>query len=115
MTMRLISMSRFVSSTMSTRRGRIQSHPSRWVFPRAGPGKRDIVFELQGRMRQFQRALAASLHGHPQTIDAAERREGAGRGVENGRAGNGRGGPGAAPAAPGRGAGRAEAPFTIAI
>jgi LmbE family N-acetylglucosaminyl deacetylase len=77
----------------------------------AEPGKSDVLFELGVKEDQFQKALATSLDLSLETIVAADRPAGAGRG--------GRGATPAAPAAPAPppilGPGRAGPTFTIAI
>jgi LmbE family N-acetylglucosaminyl deacetylase len=80
----------------------------------AEPGKSDVLFELETKEQQFQRALAAALEVSLQTMVASERSQGGGRG---GRGGRGGAAPAAdaapppVPADPGRGG----PSFTIAI
>jgi LmbE family N-acetylglucosaminyl deacetylase len=75
----------------------------------AEPGKGDVLFELDVKERQFQRALSAALEVSLQTTVAAERPQG------GGRAGRGAAAPDSPPPPPGGGQGRGGPTFTIAI
>jgi LmbE family N-acetylglucosaminyl deacetylase len=80
----------------------------------AEPGKSDVLFELGVKEQQFQRALSAALEVSLQTMVAADRPQGNGRGGRGGRGGNGT--EAAAPPPPPAGQGRGGGPtFTIAI
>jgi len=73
------------------------------------PGKSDVLFELDVKEQQFQRALSACLEVSLQTAVAAERPQG------GGRAGRGAAAPDSPPPAPGGGQGRGGPTFTVAI